>query len=134
MGQRAICVKPIILSNHAVSSGLLSFCDIKQVFKALTSRNFMHSHIRSCESQLFPVCTPLHASRLQHASRAPISGTDLLGVSEREPALCARLCLIVVAKSTRLAPGTCIFRDQRGARCTQGYADQLRRACAHAAP
>ena len=55
MGQRAICVKPIILSNHAVSSSLLSFRDIKQVLQTLTSRNFMHSHIRNCESQLFPV-------------------------------------------------------------------------------
>ena len=72
MGQRAICVKPIILSNHAVSSGLLSFCDIKQVLQALTSRNSIHSHIRSCESKLFQ-SAPHYMLRASNMHRALLS-------------------------------------------------------------
>ena len=69
MGQWALYVNPVILSNHAVLCGFPSFCDIKQVLQALTSRTFMHSHIRSCESQLFQSAPHymLRASPTSHA-------------------------------------------------------------------
>ena len=114
MGQWALCVNPIILSNHAVSSGLLSFCDIKQVLQALTSRTFMHSHIRSCESPLFQSAPHymLRASPTSHAFS--LSGNDLPVVCDREPEPYARLHSIAAQNSRCHPPGSSTGRGQRG--------------------